>query len=305
MNGIFYRTPAPNAKLAIVMARQRPLDMRTLVSPRPIDPRTASLLTIAKWIAMLVSLAWMPHAAQATVTAAQLKQATLAPRVNTQLPLQTRMSDPNGRIAPLQSWLGGVTTVWLLADYTCETLCGPAVSIVSNALADTGLRAGKDFRLIVVGFDPKDSAAQALAMKNAQVSTKGGLPEYSYFLQAAAPAVASLTDSFGVRTIYDREHDQFAHPAAAFVVTPGGRISRALSALAVDPTSLRLALVEAGEGHVGRWTDQIHLLCYGFDPASGTYTLAAWRLLLVACSVSIIVIGLLIWLLLRREFAAR
>ncbi|WP_456734666.1 MULTISPECIES: SCO family protein [unclassified Bradyrhizobium] len=239
------------------------------------------------------------------LTAPQLEQAVLARPTNAQLPLQIQMNDINDRRAPLQDWLGGVPTVWILADYTCETLCGPAISIVSNALADTGLSAGKDFRLIVTGFDAKDTAAQALTMKNAQLSPRGGLAEHSAFLRAAAPEIGALTGAFGVQPVYDREHDQYAHPAAAFVVTPDGRISRALSALAVDATSLRLALVEAGQGHVGGWTDQIHLLCYGFDPASGTYTLAARRLLIATSSLSVIVLALLIGLLLRREHATR
>jgi protein SCO1/2 len=247
----------------------------------------------------------IPSGAQAAVTASQLEQVALAPRANAQLPLQILMSDLHEQAAPLQRWLGGMPTVWVLADYTCETLCGPAISIVSSALADTGLKAGKDFRLIVVGLDPKDTAARALAMKKAQLSTKDGLSEQSYFLRVAAADIGTLTDAFGVRAVYDREHDQFAHPTAAFVVTSGGRISRALPALAIDAASLRLAVVEAGQGRIGGWTDQVHLLCYGFDPASGTYTLAARRLLLAATSISVIALAGLIGLLLRRDVAAR
>ena len=262
-------------------------------------------LQVAGWVVALVAWIAMPLSAQAALSSSQLEQIALTTRTNAQLPLQTPLSDLSGRNAPLQAWLGDVPTAWILADYTCETLCGPAISIVSNALADTGLSAGKDFRLIIVGFDPRDTVAQALAMKNAQLSSRNGLAEHSVFLRATAPDVSSLTGAFGMQPIYDREHDQFAHPAAAFVVTPDGRISRALSALAVDATSLRLALVEAGQGHVGGWSDQIHLLCYGFDPASGTYTLAARRLLVATSSVSVIVLALLIGLLLRREHATR
>lgn len=239
------------------------------------------------------------------MSASDLAPITVALRQNARLPLQIRLSDLSDHAEPLQIWLGDVPSVWILADYTCETLCGPAISIVSSALADTGLRAGQDYRLIVVGLDPKDTAAQALAMKTAQISAKGGLPEHSYFLRASAADVAKLTSGFGFRSVYDNEHDQFAHPAAAFVVTPNGRISRAISALSVDAMSLRLALVEAGQGQVGGWSDQVHLLCYGFDPASGTYTPAARRLLLAATSVSIIALAGLIGLLLLRDFAAR
>lgn len=263
------------------------------------------LATLAGWMIGLAVLVALSCAAQAAVTDKQLEEVALAPHLNAPLPLQLRMSGLGGDSAPLQSWLGRVPSVWILADYTCETLCGPAISIVSNALADTGLKAGRDFRLIVAGFDPRDSVAQALAMRNAQLTTRGGLPEQTFFLRADTTDSRVLTDAFGLRTIYDREHDQFAHPAAAFVVTPDGRISRSLSALAVDANSLRLALVEASQGRIGRWTDQVHLLCYGFDPASGTYTLAARRLLLAAASLSVIVLSLLIGLLFWREFAAR
>lgn len=262
-------------------------------------------MQLAAWMVALVAWTTMTLPAQAALSSSQLEQVTLAPRANAQLPLKTELNDVRERSAPLQDWLGGVPTVWILADYTCETLCGPAISIVSNALADTGLSAGREFRLVVVGFDPKDTSAQALAMKDAQVSPRRGLAEHSVFLRAAAPDIGALTDAFGVQPVYDREHDQFAHPAAAFVVTPDGRISRALSALAVDAASLRLALVEAGQGHVGGWIDQIHLLCYGFDPASGTYTIAAQRLLIATSSLSFILLALLIGLLLRRDHATR
>jgi protein SCO1/2 len=189
----------------------------------------------------------MPCPAQATLTASQLEQAAPASLVGAQLPLQTRLRDVNDHIAPLQDWLGGISTVWILADYTCQTLCGPAISIVSNALADTGLSAGKDYLLIVVGFDPKDTATQAEAMKNAQLSLRNRLAEHSVFLRTTAADVGSLTDAFGVRPVYDREHDQFAHPAAAFVVTPDGRISRALSkAASYSASSVAAAVMEAG-----------------------------------------------------------
>jgi protein SCO1/2 len=266
------------------------------------EPRLATLLG---WLILVGCLIGLDRPAEAGITASQLEQVAAAPQIGTQLPLQIQMTDLAGQSAPLRSWLGGVPTVWLLADYTCETLCGPAISIVSRTMADTGLRAGDDFRLIVVGFDPKDSVAQALAMKDAQLSTRGGLPEHSFFLRATAADIDVLTDRFGVRLAYDRDRDQFAHPAAAFVVTADGRVSRALSALAVDARSLRLAVVEAGRGHVGGWTDQIHLLCYGFDPASGTYGLAVRRLVLVAASISVIVLGVLIGLLFRRDYVAR
>jgi protein SCO1/2 len=205
----------------------------------------------------------------------------------------------------LQFWLGGKPSVLVLADYTCETLCGPVISIVSGALARSGLRPSTDFRLIVVGLDPKDTAADAAAMKRAQASPDSDNSTASYFLRGSADALDAVTKALGFSSIYDRDHDQFAHPAVAFVITPDGRVARALPGLAVEPLSLRLAIVDAGKGTVGTLTDHIRLLCYGYDPASGTYTVAIGRLLAASGAATIVALVLLIGLLLRREHGAR
>lgn len=113
-------------------------------SPRDIFEREA-LAWVTGWIIVILACCVTSFPAQAAVTASQLEQVGSVPRPNAQLPLQIRMSDLSDRSAPLQSWLGGIPTLWILADYTCETLCGPAISIVSNTLADTGLKAGRTF----------------------------------------------------------------------------------------------------------------------------------------------------------------
>ena len=190
---------------------------------------------------------------------------------------------------------------WVLADYTCETLCGPMISIVSDALAQSGLRPGVDFRLVAVGLDPKDTAADAASMKQAQVGASSEIAAAVYFLRGDGMAIAALTTALGFRSAYDRDRDQYAHPAAAFVVAPDGRIARVLPGLSVEPASIRLALVDAGKGTVGTFTDHIRLLCYGYDPASGTYTVAIGRLLATSGGATIAALVLLITLLLRRE----
>ena len=45
-----------------------------------------------------------------------------------------------------------------------------------------------------------------------------------------------------------------------------------MSPIGLDGGDLRLAIVDAGQGSVGRFADRLHLLCYGFDPARGVYT---------------------------------
>jgi protein SCO1/2 len=245
----------------------------------------------------------MTAAAAASLSRADLAGVEAAPQSDAVLPLTLPLQGDEGNAKPLQYWLGSGPSVWILADFTCETLCGPVVSIVSEALAHSGLKPGPDFRLIVVGLDPKDTAADAAAMKTAQIGTAGELPAHTFFLRGSAKDLADLTTVFGFRSVYDRAHDQFAHPAAAFVVTPDGRIARTLPGLAMDPASLRLALVGASQGRIGSWKDHVRLMCYGFDPASGVYTAAVGRMLAGAGVATIIALVLLISILFRRERA--
>jgi protein SCO1/2 len=240
----------------------------------------------------------------AAVTQRDLMNVDVAPPANAALPLDLLLQDEDALRKPLQFWLGTKPSAWVLADYTCETLCGPVISIVSDALARSGLRPGIDFRLIVVGLDPKDKADDAARMKQAQIGNSE-IAGASYFLRGNTEAISNLTRALGFSSVYDRDRDQFAHPAEVFVVAPDGRLARALSGLAVDPLTIRLAIVDAGRGVVGTWTDHIRLLCYGYDPASGTYSVAIGRILAAASAATAAVLMLLIGLLLRREFVER
>ena len=254
--------------------------------------------------ALLIALA-MPCSADAELIASKLAKIEAAPAPNMQLPLHLELQSEAGDLHPLKQWLGGKPTVWVLADYTCKTLCGPIISVVSDALRQTGLKSGTDFRFIMIGLDPKDLADDARAMKDALVGSDGDLPAHTYFLRGGTEGVAALAAAFGFRWIYDKERDQYAHSAAAFVVTPAGRVARALPGLGLDAGNLRLALVEASLGRIGSFTDHIRLMCYGFDPASGVYTAMVGRALTSAGALTTIGLVLLIAILFRRERSAQ
>jgi protein SCO1 len=256
------------------------------------------LLTIAIFALVLVA----GSSLRAAVTERDVAEVAVLPPSDARVPLDLPLQGEDGSTKPLKFWLGITPGVLLLADYTCETLCGPVIGIVSDALARSGLRAGADFRLLVVGLDPKDTPDDAARMKQAQA---GLIDNAVYFLRGDAAAIGSLARTLGFHSVYDREHDQFAHPAAAFVIAPDGRLARSLSGLAVDPSIIRLAIIGAGSGSAATWADHIRLLCYGYDPARGTYSVAIGRILAATAGGAIAVLALLIGLLLRHERAGK
>lgn len=193
------------------------------------------------------------------------------------VPLAASVIEESGQTRALGTLLSR-PTVLVFADYTCRTLCGPAVAFVAAALEQSGLRAGEQFRLLVIGIDPKDSAADATRMRRDHIGDSS-IGNVATFVTAYAPAVEAITSALGYRYVYDAEADQYVHPAAAFVLRGNGEVSRVLTTIGLAGDDMRLALIEANEGRGGTFADRVRLLCSAFDPAHGTYTLAVSRAL--------------------------
>jgi protein SCO1/2 len=210
--------------------------------------------------------------AQAGLTEAVLDDVAAEPRPDAALPLGLRFSDETGQPRTLGDVLAGKPAILVFADYTCRTLCGPILTFVAAGLERSGLAAGADYWLVVIGLDPKDDPKSARATKAARIGSGTPLAAAAIMLTGEEAAIRTATAALGYRYAYDAEHDQFAHPAAAFAVNAAGRVTRVLSGLTLDGADLRMALVEAGEGRVGSLGDRLRLLCYGFDPVRGVYT---------------------------------
>ena len=112
-----------------------------------------------------------------------------------------------------------------------------------------------------------------------------------HFLTGREENIRELADAIGFAYTYVEETRQFAHAAVTMVCTPGGRVSRYLYGIEYKPQTLRLALVEAGEGKVGSTMDRIILLCASYDAASGSYAAAASKLMEIGGALTVMILG--------------
>ncbi len=220
-----------------------------------------------------------PLPAHAQLSRADLASVGFIDRRGAALPAATLERLDGGR-AELRDVLAQRPALLLLVDYTCETLCGITLGALSDALEAMPLTIAHDYRVLVIGFDPNDEAAEIEAFRSTRLAQSPFIANFE-FLRGSRAAMTALTDAVGFTSKYDRARDQFAHPAAVIVTTPDGRVSRTLDALALTPLNLRLALTEAGEGRTGTLADHFTLLCYGWDAATGIYTLQIRRLLMI------------------------
>ena len=219
------------------------------------------------------------------------------------MPTALVFKDLKGRDVTLSDAIAARPTLLLPADFTCTQICGPALSIAAGALSQTGLQAGRDYSLVVVGIDAKDSIDDARRFTTGQV----GGPGVSV-LTGSRETIDSLMAAIGYRFQRDSANDAIAHPAAYVTLAADGRVSRVLSSLALQPTDLRLALLEAGGGTIGGFVGRIALLCYGFDAVHGIYTRQIATLLQIGGALTVAImasaLGLMLWRTRKRGASA-
>jgi protein SCO1 len=210
--------------------------------------------------------------AAAALAPDQLADVGVRPPPNASLPLDARLTDLDGRPTTLGEAIGGRPAVVVFADYDCPQLCSPILALTGGALAKSGLAPGVDYRLVVIGFNPRASAADGKRMVGGEIGFGTAVGRATTALRASEPVVARLTSAVGYHYAYDSARARYAHPVALLVVAANGRLSRVLSGLAISGADVRLALIEAGRGEVGAIANQIQLLCYGFGASIGHYT---------------------------------
>lgn len=245
------------------------------------------LPTLMRIGALLLAL-FMGDPAKAGLTAGQLSDVGVRPPAAARLPLDARLTDLNGGSMTLGEAIGGRPAVVVFADYDCPQLCSPILALAGKALGESGLGAGTDYRLVVIGFNPKAAAADGRRMVGGEIGFSTAVGRATTALMASEKVAARLTSAVGFHYAYDAALARFAHPAALLVVTADGRLSRVLSGLAITGADARLALVEASGGTIGALVDQVRLVCYGFSASVGFYADRV-RILLAAAGVATLV----------------
>jgi protein SCO1/2 len=217
-------------------------------------------------------------------------------KLDAQAPMDLSFRDGDGRTVRLGDLFGGKPVVLSLVYYKCPMLCTESLNGLVRALRALSFDAGRQFNVVTVSIDPRETAALAAAKKKVYLERYGRPVDASgwSFLTGDANAIKRLTAAVGFRYSYDAELDQYAHATGLVVLTPGGRVSHYLYGVEYAAGDLRLALVEAAAGKIGSPVDQLLLYCYHYDPLTGRYGLVVTRALRAAGALTVLLIAALV-----------
>jgi len=260
--------------------------------------RSGALLKAAAIAAALQSFALF---AQPVATPPQI---SIAQKLNTQLPLDLMFRDETGKVVRLREYFTSGRPVLLnFVYYRCPMLCPIVLEGTTTALTHLKFDIGKEFDVVTISIDPRDTTTRAAELKDKYVRHYGRLDAASgwHFLTAHETAIKKITEATGFQYQYDSRTDQFAHGAALLVVTPDGRLSRYFYGFEYRPRDLRLAIVEASAGKVGNAVDELLLLCFHYDSATGRYSRNAMMLARAGGVATMLGLGRFIFVLFRKE----
>ena len=260
------------------------------------------LLCLTVWTAQIESV----RAQGANVLPKDLEGVTITQNLDAQIPLDLEFTDSSGKQITLGQLFDGKLPAILTMNYSdCPMLCSLQLNGLIDAIKPMNWNLGEQYQIITVSIDPLESPERAQLTKQKYLEQYGRLGRASgwHFLTTQKEErIKKLAACIGFGYKYVPEKRQFMHPALLTICTPEGRVSRYYSGIKYNPRDLRLSLFEAGEGKVGSVTDQVLLLCFHYDPESGSYSWAAIRLMQFGGALTLIILASMLTMFWLREW---
>ncbi len=168
----------------------------------------------------------------------------------------------------------GQPLILVLSYYNCDGTC----SVVNKDLGDLlkevkGQVPGRDYRILTVSFDPKDTA-ESLAKFRAKFEVPAPvLAAWRFALPANEGDAKRLADSIGFKFFWSPRDRQFLHPGVFAFLSAEGRVVRFLYSASSRPLDVELALIDAKQNQI-KPTEIFDLalsLCYSYNYKDGKY----------------------------------
>jgi protein SCO1 len=210
-----------------------------------------------------------------------------------------------GQVVPLKQYFQAGKPVLLnLAYYRCPTLCNLVLNGQADAMKKMPLNAGVDYTVLTISIDPVETAQLAREKRTMyQAGFEGTKGSGWHFFADHRGNAKRLAEQIGFNYRYDPRIEQYSHPSAIMILTPEGKVSRYLYGIKFKPLDLRLALAEAREEKFAFSTEQLLLLCYHFDPQSGSYVMFAMNFMRAGGALVVLLMAWMIFRLRRAERA--
>jgi len=136
-------------------------------------------------------------------------------KLGTMVPLDLAFVDETGRAVKLGDTFATKPAVLALVYYECPMLCTLVLNGLVRAVRPISLDAGKEYEIVVVSIDPRETPALAAKKKETYLRNyaRPGSEAGWHFLTGKEPEIRALANSVGFHYAFDKESGQYGHPA--------------------------------------------------------------------------------------------
>jgi protein SCO1/2 len=168
-------------------------------------------------------------------------------------------------------------TILIFNYFRCPGICPVLINNVVDVVNRISLEPGKDYRLIAISFDPKDTPQLASEKKANYLNQmrRQFPPTAWHFLTGTAENTKKVADSAGFN--FQLQNGMYAHPGAIILLTPSGVVSRYLYGTSFVPADVEIGIREAASGQVLPTVSKVLAFCYTYDPEGRKYVLSITR----------------------------
>ncbi|MFN0158559.1 MAG: SCO family protein [Bacteroidota bacterium] len=231
------------------------------------------------------------------------KEVGIDQKLNEQIPLDLKFRNEKGETITLDEYFGEKPVIISLVYYNCPMLCTQILNGMVETFKTIQFTAGTEFDVITVSIDPREGHELAAEKKAHYVEEyeRQGVEGGWHFLTGDQESITRLADAVGFRYMYDEQTGHYAHASGIMVATPKGKLARYLYGIEYVAKDLRFSLMEAAENRIGTPVDKLLLLCYHYDPLTGTYGMMVSNLLRVGGGLAIVLLGGYMFMNFRRD----
>lgn len=169
-------------------------------------------------------------------------------------------------------------TILSFVYFDCPGLCSPLLDGIADVVSKMDLSIGKDFDIITISFNTKDTPEKARIKKLNFVQKIQEKDRASWFyLTGELENIQKITEAVGFR--YKPTGLDFAHPSTIIMISPQGKITRYLYGITFLPFDVKMAVVESQKGLVRPTSNKLLEYCFAYDSQSRSYTLQFTRII--------------------------
>ena len=196
--------------------------------------------------------------------------------LDTIIPSGLNFKNEKGELVEMKSLINK-PTILALVYYDCPGICPALLNGVSDVVEKMGMEMGKDYQIITVSFNDRDTPENSVDVKRNYLRDHSRpRAEHWVYLTGDSASIYSLVNAVGYR--FQPMGNDFMHPSAIILLSPDAKVTRYLYGTSYLPFDVKMAIIEAQKGQSRPTINRVLEYCFSYDPEGRKYTLQVTKI---------------------------